>query len=348
MATRSLLGLDIGSRFVKAVELTESRSGLSLTGWARAEVTQPEAVPDLLRDLVTRAGWRGKRVATAVSGRNVVVRYISHRRVGDAELANSLKFEVTKYLPFEPELGYLDWERLEEPGGAIADAPGAAGQAEMRVLLAAARKDAVDEHVAMLEKIGLRPSIVDVDAFALGNAFELRAMASPSMAERTAAILDVGAMKTSLAILKPFSSYWFTREIYVAGNDFTGEIARALGTDAESAEQAKRLQVDRVEEMKLALAPIIEDLCQEVQLSFEHFEQQFDRPVEAIWLSGGGAFTPGLADAIQGRFGKAPSRWDPTEGMPVAGDVNSSDLKGAAAQAAIAVGLASRVRDERA
>lgn len=346
MASRSLLGLDIGSRFIKAAELTESRGGLALTGWARAEVTQPEGLPDLLRDIVTRAGWRGKRVATSVSGRNVIVRYISHRRVPDAELANSLKYEVSKYLPFEPEIGYVDWERLEEPGGAIAEAPGAAGQGEMRVLLAAARRDAVDEHVALLEKIGLKPAIVDVDAFALGNAFELRAMASPAMAERTAAVLDIGALKTSLTIMKPFSSYYFTREIYVAGNDFTGEIGRALGTDAESAEQAKRLQVDRVEEMKLAVVPLLEDLCHEVQLSFDHFEQQFERPVEGIWLTGGGAGTPGLAEAIQSKFGKLPSRWDPTEGLPVQGDVNATDLKGAAVQAAIAVGLASRVKDE--
>jgi type IV pilus assembly protein PilM len=347
MASRMLLGLDIGSRFIKAAELTESKGGLALTGWVRAEITQPEALPDMLRDIVTRQGWKGKRVATSVSGRNVIVRYITHRRVPDAELSASMKYEVAKYLPFEPELGYVDWERLEEPGGAIAEAPGGAGESpDMRVLLAAARRDAVDEHVALLEKIGLKPAIVDVDAFALSNAFELRAMASPSMAERTAALLDIGALKTSVAVMKPFSSYIFTREIYVAGNDFTGEIGRALGTDAESAEHAKRLQVDRVDEMKAAVATLLEDLWHEVRLSFDHFEGQYERPVEEIWLSGGAMATPGLADAIQAGFGKSPSKWDPTEGIPIGGDVNAAELKGAASQAAIAIGLASRVKDE--
>ncbi|MEK7470050.1 MAG: type IV pilus assembly protein PilM [Planctomycetota bacterium] len=347
MSSRTLLGLDIGSRYVKAAELTESKGGLALTGWVRAEVTQPEGLADMLRDIVTRAGWKGKRVATSVSGRNVIVRYITHRRVPDAELAASMKYEVAKYLPFEPELGYVDWERLEEPGGAIAEAPGGPGQStEMRVLLAAARRDAVDDHVALLEKIGLKPAIVDVDSFALCNAFELRAMASPSMAEKTSALLDIGALKTSVAIMKPFSSYYFTREIYVAGNDFTGEIGRALGTDAESAEQAKRLQVDRVDEMKAAIATLLEALWHEVRLSFDHFEEQYERPVEEIWLSGGASATPGLADALQAGFGKAPSKWDPTEGLPLGGEVNSADIKGAAAQAAIAIGLASRVKDE--
>ncbi|MCE9583076.1 MAG: pilus assembly protein PilM [Planctomycetes bacterium] len=345
MASRSLIGLDIGSRFIKAVELTESRGGLALTGWARAEVSEPQALPDILSGIVSRSGWKGKRVATSVSGRNVIVRYISAKRAPDAELAANLKYEVGKYLPFEPEMGYLDWERLEEPGGAIAEAPGGQG-GEVRILLAAARRDAVDEHVALLERAGLKPSIVDVDAFALGNAFELRAMASPSMAEKTAALLDVGALKTSLTIMKPFSSYFFTREIYVAGNDFTGEIGRALGTDADSAEQAKRLQIDRVDEMKLAVATLLEDLCHEVRLSFDYFESQYERPVEGIWLSGGASTTPGLAEAFQTAFGKAPSKWDPTEGLPLVGEVNSSDLKGAAAQAAIAVGLASRVRED--
>lgn len=344
MATRSLLGLDIGSRFVKAVELTESKGGLSMTGWHCAEVTRPEALPELLRDMVSRHGWRGRRVATSVSGRNVIVRYISHARVGDAELATSMKYEVAKYLPFDPELGYVDYERLEEPGGAIAEAPGAAG-GEMRVLVAAARRDAVDEHVKLLEEIGLKPAIVDVDTFALGNAFELRAMASPSMAEKTAALLDVGAMKTSVTIMKPFSSYYFTREVYVAGNEFTGEIGRALGTDAESAEHAKRLQADRVDEMKAAVAPLLEDLCHEVRLSFDYFESQYERPVDAIWLSGGGSGTPGLADAVTAAFGKPVSKWDPTEGIPVAGDISTNEVKAAGHQAAVAVGLACRVRD---
>jgi type IV pilus assembly protein PilM len=341
MAARSLLGLDVGSRFVKAVELTESRAGLAVTGCALSEIPSPEAVPDIVRDLLAHAGFRTKETVSAVSGRNVIVRYIAHPRVADADLAANMKYEVGKYIPFDPIDCYLDFQRLEEPG---AGAGGGGG--EMRVLMVAARKSTVDDHVALLERLGLIPTVIDVDALALGNAFELKALAERGAArEKVAALVDIGATKTNIAIMKPVTSRYFTREVYVAGDEFTAAIAGKLGIDARGAEQLKRAPGDRGGEIGEAIVPLVEDLCHEIRLSFDYFETQFESEVDEILLSGGGSRVPGLEDAFQRAFGKTPRRWDPTETLPVSGDrVSSADLRENGTQLAVAVGLATRLK----
>jgi type IV pilus assembly protein PilM len=341
MATRSLLGLDIGSRFVKAIELTESRGGLTVTGWARGEVPSPEALPDVLREVLARGGFRAKQAATSVSGRNVVVRYIQHPRVTEEELPTSIRYEAGKYLPFDPDDCYLDFEKLEEPGSL----PGGAAPADMRVLLVAARRPHVDDHVALLEKLGLEPAVVDVDALAVANAFEFRELANPAAGERVVALLDIGASKTCVTIARPGTSHLFSREVFVAGNEFTQAIAAKLNMPPSEAEVAKRLQADRLDEMKEAVTSLLEDVCHEVRLSFDYYEQQFERGVDDVFVSGGGSKTAGLGEVFERALEKKPQRWDPTEAIPIAAErVNVNDLKENAAQAAVAMGLASRIR----
>ncbi|NUN49486.1 MAG: type IV pilus assembly protein PilM [Candidatus Brocadiae bacterium] len=342
MGARSLLGLDIGSTTIKAVELTETRTGAALTGYAYADLPSPSVLPDVLRDLLARARFRARSVATSVSGRSVIVRYVLHPRVSDEELPARIRFEAAKYLPFDPGEAYVDYQRLEEPGAPVA--VGAAG-AEMRLLLVAARKEVVESHLGLLERLGLIPQVVDVDAFALGNAFELRALTNPGAAgDKAAALLDIGASKTTLAILKPFSSYSFSREIYIAGNEFTEAISRRLEVPLEEAERLKRVPAERGDAVKEALAQPMEDLCQEVRLSFDYFESQHEREVEGIWLSGGGALTPGLDEVIQRVFAKTPRRWDPAEGLEIRKErVGLGELRDFAGQSVIAMGLASRV-----
>ena len=347
MGARSLLGLDIGSRFVKAVELSESKGSLALTGYGMAEIPTPEATPDVVRDVLAHGGFRSKQTVTAVSGRSVIVRYITHARVPDEELPASMKYEIGKYIPFEPDDCYIDFQKLEEPGGG-APPEGGAAAGEMRVLLVAVKKEYIDEHVGLLEKLGLRPNIVDVDSFALGNAFEVRSVMNPAaVGDKVVALVDIGANKTNITIMKPASSYYFTREIYVAGNDFTEAIARKIGADSAAAEGVKRAQSDRVEEMKEAVSSLLEDLCHEIHLSFDYFETQFEREVDDIYVSGGGSRLTAIEEVFQRTFAKSPVRWNPTEFIPVQNDrINPAELAESSSQLAIAVGLASRIRKD--
>ncbi len=342
MARRYLIGLDIGSKFVKALELCESGgANYELTGFRQVEIPGPERVKDAVRELFSGGGFHTKRVVTAVSGRSVIVRYVMMGQMAEEELRNVIKFEAGKYIPFEVEEVVLDCQRLEEAGGGEA----AAGK-DMRVLLVAVKRSYVDDHVAMLTECGLQPAILDVDSFALGNSFELRGKLSANAPppERVVALVDIGAYKTNINILRGNNSY-FTREVYIAGNDFTDAVAKKTSAEGIEAENLKRNPGGQATEVFEAAASVLDDLCHEVHLSFDYFENQFEKEVEEVYLSGGGSLMVGVEETCQRTFGKPVVRWDPLDGLGInAKGVDETQLHENASQLAISVGLASRLQ----
>lgn len=349
MAKKSLIGLDIGSKVVKAVELTESGGIPHLTGFAQAEIANPAQVNEVLSQLVSRGGFRTNRVATAVSGRSVIVRYVNMPRMGDQELKNAIRYEAGKYIPFEVDEVVLDCQRLEEEG--------ANEGKEMRVVLVAVKKSLIDSHVGMLEQAGLVPHIIDVDSFALGNAFDLSQRSAKKAAENAvSALVDIGAYKTNINIVRQKASpagrvleSCFTREVYLAGNDFTDAIQKKMNLDTSAAESLKRQPNGQAEDVKEIVSSALDDLCHEIHLSFDFFENQFDMEVQHVLLCGGSSRVPGLDEAFTRTFADrvALRPWSPIEGIEVKLDRASPDqLKNAGPQLAIGLGLASRIEEK--
>lgn len=336
---KSLVGLDIGSQTVKAVELTDLGGEVCVTGVGWAEVPSREAVKDVVADVLRQAGIRSKRVVTSVSGRSVIIRYVNMIEMSDEDLASAMRFEADKYIPFEIDEVVLDCQKLEEAEGTES------GQREMRVLLVAVKRSLIDEHVQLVSELGLTPVIIDVDSFALGNAFELRSASSPRVEEedRVVALVDVGASKTNISILKGTISY-FSREVYLAGNDFTESVSRRLGVDPVEAERLKIDPGPREAEVEEAITPTLDDLANEVHLSFDYYENQFDREVEDVYVSGGSARMAGLEAAFERVFDRKIHFWDPTENLDLRADrVDLDELRERGGQLAVAVGLASRI-----
>src|SRR5947207_12916277 len=163
MASRNLVGLDVGSKFIKAIQVTETSGQYKVTEFGVAEVSPQVSIPDTINELFSKKNFKTKRVASAVSGRFVFVRYISMPVMTDEELVNAAKYELGKYIPVEVDEVLHDSQKLEE-------LPPAEGQdPEMRVLLVAAKKTFIDEHVGVLEAANLQQAFVDADSFALGN-----------------------------------------------------------------------------------------------------------------------------------------------------------------------------------
>ncbi|MGQ9589544.1 MAG: type IV pilus assembly protein PilM [Planctomycetota bacterium] len=340
---RNILGLDIGAHSVKAIELTQSGDEIRLTGYGRALVEEKDALKDAIADMLRNSHIRTKRVVTAVSGRAVVVRYISMLAMSDEELRSALRFEADKYIPFQVDEVVLDCERLPDAG----DARGPEGEKEMKVLLVAAKQTLIDEHVQLVQDLGLMPVVIDVDTFALGNAFHLNAMHSPRVEdeERVIALVDVGAVKTNINILRNNISY-FSREVPMAGNDLTEAISRRLGTEAQEAEKLKISPEGKEDVVEESMAPAIDDLANEIHLSFDYYENQYDREVDEVYLSGGTAKAPGLQAAFERVLDRKVQLWDPTENLDVRSDrVDVQDMKEHSSQLAVAVGLASRILD---
>ena len=342
---RSLIGLDVGTHSVKAVELTQYGNELVVTAYGQNEIVSEGSKADTIVDLLQGQQFRTRRVVTAVSGKSVIVRYLTMIQMSDSDLRNAIKFEADKYIPFDVEEVVLDAQRLENAGGMEG---GGLNENEMRVLLVAVKRSLIEEHVSLIQSIGLDPDIIDVDAFALGNCYELRALMSPGLEDddRAVALIDVGANKTNINVLRGGISY-FTREIYLAGDDFTSAVSKRLGCELHQAELVKRDPGDNVEALRDAVLPSIDDLGNEIHLSFDYFENQFDRPVDDVLLSGGGAQLPLAEETFEKIFEKRTRYWDPTESLKIDSDTVDVDaLKSNAGQVAIAVGLASRLRKD--
>jgi type IV pilus assembly protein PilM len=340
--TKSVIGLDVGNHSVKAVELTSHGSSFALTACAQTDLAGEEdrarAVANLLRSMETHT----KRTVAAVSGKSVIVRYLSMIPMTDEELDKAIEFEADKYIPFDVSEVVMDHQKLSN-GGVDAGEHGD----KMRVLLVAAKRTLVDEAVRMVEGAGLQPEIIDVDAFALGNAFELHRVLNPDAADAAAsvaALVDIGSKKTSVNILRGSDSY-FTREIYLGGDEFTSAVAKKLGLRPEEAEEFKKHPGERENELVDATSQTLEDLGNEILLSLDYYENQFESRVEEIFLSGGGSLLPRLVDTFQRVFNRPTRHWNPLENLAIhAASAEAEALSASSPQWAVALGLASRMR----
>ena len=165
MAARHIIGLDIGTRCVKAIQLTGSEDRFKITEFGIRQVT-PDVTPEAaVDDLLHSRKFKTKRAVSAVSGRHVFVRYITMPVMSDAELVNAAKYELGKYIPVEVDEVLHDSQKLEDLP------PQEGAEPEMRVLLVAAKRSHIDDHIGMVEGSGLQPAVIDVDSFALGNAY---------------------------------------------------------------------------------------------------------------------------------------------------------------------------------
>jgi type IV pilus assembly protein PilM len=335
--SKRILALDIGSSEIKALEVVDS-GGISLTGFASTKIGNQNETIYAIKEILRHANFKAKRCVTSVSGRSVIVRYVTMAQMPEEDLRQAIKFEADKYIPFEVDEVIMDTQILE-------DTVGDSDQPEMKVLLVAVRKSLIEEHLALLQEAGVQSLIIDVDAFALGNAFEVRARNQGGLPpEKVVALIDIGANKTNINILKGPVSY-FTREVYLAGNDFTEAVSRKFNLDTQEAERLKCDPGDQAPEIEEAILPTLDDLGNEIQLSFDYFENQFDRVVEEVYISGGSARLPGLQRAFEGAFEKSVVFWNPLECVDIRGDrIDVKTLQQYSGQLAVGVGLASRVR----
>ncbi|MBI1380145.1 MAG: type IV pilus assembly protein PilM [Planctomycetaceae bacterium] len=341
---KSLIGLDLGSQTLKAIEISLDGAEPVITGFARVEIPAGSERSVALGQLCEQGKFRSKAVVTGVAGQNVVVRYISMVPMSDAELRQAIRFESDKYLPFDAQDVVLDCQRLERRTAGEGEA---ANEEQISVVLVACQKSVIHSQLQEVILHGLQPSAVDVDVFALANAWELSS-AGASVAEDGTpvgvALVDVGALRTQINVLLGAETC-FSREIGIAGGDMTQAIARRLGLELFEAEAVKRTPGEREVEVARAISPVLEDLVSEISLSLDYVENREGVRVEEVLLSGGGALAPGAVDFIEQALGRPTRVWNPLEGLRVDADrVNIEELEASAASLAVAIGLASRVR----
>ncbi|MEM7198793.1 MAG: type IV pilus assembly protein PilM [Planctomycetota bacterium] len=333
---KSIVGLDIGSSSVKAVELTQDKYDYIITAYGQVDIPGEQAARDAINDLFKSGGFHTKRVASSVSGKSVIFRFINMVKMSDDDLANAIRFEADKYIPFDVDEVQIDIQKLLEIDG------GEGAQDEVKVLLVASKKSLVEDQAQMLSDLSLQPVSIGVDSFAVGNAYELNDMVSPGLQEsdHTVALIDIGAVKSCINIMRNNITY-FAREVPMGGQDLTNAITRRFGVETYEAEALKREPQDQIMDVQDAVANVLDDLGNEINLSFDFYENQFDGEVQEVHLSGGSVLLPFLEESLEKIFEKKTRVWNPIEGLKVKSDnVDIDALNRSAPQLGIAVGLA--------
>jgi type IV pilus assembly protein PilM len=348
---KALVGLDIGSSAVKAIELKPAGKAYKVTAFG-SEPVPPDsivdgaiidgaAVVDAIRRLFDGRNIKTKEVAASLSGNAVIVKKISLPAMTDAELAESIYWEAEQYIPFDIQDVNLDYQILD-PGNA------AAGKTTMDVLLVAAKKEKIADYTGVIGQAGRNAVVVDVDAFALQNAYEANYGIEPGA---VVMLLNIGASATNINILQGDQSV-FTRDISIGGNAYTEALQKDLNLPYEQADALKRGQnADAVsyDDAKPVLRAVSENVILEIQKTFDFFKASAaNDQLTRIVVSGGASRAEGFLDMLAERFNAPVELFDPFK--KVAFDAKKFKLDAAedvGPTVAVAVGLALRRAGDR-
>jgi type IV pilus assembly protein PilM len=311
-------GLDIGSGFVKLVVVDHTRGDPEITRIATSplvadaivegEVMDPVLVAETIRSLVASAGVPRKDVVAAVGGHDVIIKKIQMDRMKPEEARDLIRWEAHQHVPFDMESVQLDFQILDPDG----QGP------QMSVLLVAAKRELIENRLALLADAGLRAAVVDVDAFALHNAF---AQSYPDSMFGTVALVNIGNETTNVNIMEdgvpivvrdiPFGSRR-VREALQRERGLTAERAEAVLQGRESTADLERFVAERVDELAVGIERAVAFIT----------AQSGGEGVSRIFLSGGGSRLPGVAAVLGERLGVPTHMANPLERVAVRPEVN--------------------------
>ncbi|WP_300619831.1 pilus assembly protein PilM [Dokdonella sp.] len=343
----SLIGVDISSTAVKLLQLVPAGQRYRVEHYAveplppnavvEKNIVEVEAVGEAIRRALNRSGSKTKHAAAAVAGSAVITKVIPMPAdLSEDDMEAQIQVEANQYIPYPIEEVSLDFEVI----GPIKDNPDM-----IHVLLAASRTENVDLRVAALDLGGLSARVMDVEAFAMENAFKLIADQLAVSKDAVVAVVDVGATMTTLIVLKNQRTI-YSREQVFGGKQLTDEVMRRYGLSYEEAGLAKR-QGGLPESYEIeVLEPFKEAMVQQISrlLQFFFAGSEYSR-VDQVVLAGGCASIPGVAGMVEEHLGVPCVVANPLANMSLSSRVQAQTLAQDAPALMIACGLALRSFD---
>ena len=347
---KNLIGLDIGTAFVKVVQLKESSKGLHLLKFGMeplppqtivdGNIMNSSSVVEIVQKVFRELGIKQKETALSISGHSVIIKKLSLPLMRAEELEDQIPWEAEQHIPFEISDVEIDYEillRHEDLG-------------QMDVLLVAAKKSEIADYTQIVREAKLKPEVVDIDAFALQNAYETNYGIT---AGETIALLNVGASLTTLNIIKgPVTM--FTRDIANGGNQITEEIQKQLNVSFEQAEIYKTggaMDSSDVvpQEVDAIVEQSVDALSGEIQRSLDFYVATTSgEDISRIFISGGTSKISSLIQAIEKRARVPVEPLDPFRRLILdQRQFDAATLRNMAPQAAICVGLGLRKQREK-
>jgi type IV pilus assembly protein PilM len=346
---RALLGIDISSTAIKLIELTRSTAviadpfrvvafavePLPVNAVVEKRLADVDAVGQAIRKAVLKSGTSAKRAAVAVSGSSVITKVITMADgLSESEMEALIQLEADQYIPYPLEEVNIDFDVL---------GPSSSGVDMVDVLLAASRRENVDDRVAALEMAGLAAEIVDVEAYAMEDACSLLlGYLGDGAQKQTVAVADVGATVTTLHVMQNGASV-YTREQNFGGQQLLDEVQRRYRLTPEEA-LGRLTSGDLPEAYQTeVLGPFKDALAQQIARARQFFysSSRFDR-TDHIILAGGCARISGVDQVVEARLGCPVTIADPFQHMSMEPHVDSAGLAQAAPTMMTAVGLALR------
>jgi type IV pilus assembly protein PilM len=341
-SNKTIVGLDIGSNSIKAVELTRSRGEVMVSHLGMEPLASDIVVDSMIVDsgsvasaiskIFAEHAFKAKQVATSVSGHSVIVKKISMQTMDEPELGEAVRNEAAQYIPFDMDDVNIDYQVLTDNlEGPTID-----------VLLVAVKKDKVLNYTNALQLSGRQPAIVDIDAFALQNCYEYNYDPAPNT---TAALLNIGASVMNINIVKGAIPL-FTRDVSVGGNQYTDSLQKELDLsfdDAEALKLGKKVGTVSEDAKLPILQQVTEIIVLEIQKTFDFFRATASgEHIEKIYIAGGSSQVPGLMEALRQEFSIPVDPMNPfLKIVPPIGE-GADLIEKNAAQLAVAVGLALR------
>ena len=341
---RAVVGLDIGSSSIKAVELKNTKQGYELVSFGLEPLAQDTVVDGAIMDAPLVAGAissifetqsvKTKNVATAVSGHSVIVKRVSLPMMTEEELFDRIQSEASQHIPFDIADVNLDHQLLESV------------DSQLDVLLVAVKKDKILNHTNVLAQAGKNSVVVDIDAFALQNCFEVNYDPEPG---QTIALLNIGASVMNINIVRGGIPL-FTRDVSVGGNQYTDALQKELDLSFDDAERLKKgdtLPTVTDEQKGQILRSVSDILTLEIQKTFDFFRATASgENIQRIMVAGGTARVPGLVDLLREEFAMPVEELNPFRKVLINPGKHSEDqIRELAPRLVVAVGLALRSFD---
>ena len=344
------VGLDVGSSAVKAVALRHGRSGWSLVAAGETPMpggalqdgvaAQPVAVSGAIKEVVDALRLRRASVAAALSGHSVIIKRLSLPAMSQAELDQAIPWEAEQYIPFDLNDVQLDYQVINS--GPDASRP------SLDILLVAAKRDRIDDRAAVIAQAGRHPVVLDIEAFALANAYEMN---YPERSDALTVLIHVGRAATIVCLLERGQPA-FTRDISIGGQVHADALTREFGSSGVDEVTANRMLYGQMpngvnrDHVTAVLHDASGQLVLEVRKTIDFYRAT--APVEKvsrIVVSGGAWQAVGLVDLLATEFGAPVDIFDPFRRVSRSSRAIGADQTGPAY--AVAVGLAMREQGDR-
>ncbi len=340
----SLVGVDIGTSSIKLVQLAKSGSGMQLEAFgveslpenvvSEGVIVEPDVVATSLRQALKRSGASAKSCAMAVTGSAVITKLINlPADLSEDDIEAQIEVEAGHYIPYPRDEVSLDFEVL---------GPSARNADLLEILLAASKTEHVDMRREVAELAGLSTRVVDVESFAVGNAFDLVRRSSGIDESSTLAVLNIGAVSSTMIVLRGNRSI-YSREHPFGGNQLVEECMRRYGMDANQARFLQRGEAAPAGFEDEVLEPFRQNIIQQISRALQFYASSSDyMSVETVYLTGGGSLIPGLAEALGDEVGISTELGDPLKSVKLASKINARQLDQVRPALTIATGLALR------